>query len=97
MNFNVLSIDTRPNPLKDMRDLTTTQYAIYDFGYSLMYPYETILEDVTETRFLNFEMRGPGEMWMPADVTYGPFAIPMMGRVSLARFMALSNGFRIDM
>jgi hypothetical protein len=42
---------------KGMRDPSAARYAIYDFGYSLIYPYETVLEDVTETRFLNFELR----------------------------------------
>jgi len=30
---------------------------IYDFGYSLIYPPETNLEDVRENRFLNFGLR----------------------------------------
>jgi hypothetical protein len=52
-----------------MRDPSTARYAIYDFGYSLIYPYETVLEDVTETRFLNFELR---DLPIP-DGPYNPF------------------------
>jgi hypothetical protein len=41
-----------------MRDLYATRYAINDFGYSLLYPYDTVLEDVKKTRSVNFDLRG---------------------------------------
>ena len=56
IGINILA-DTRSWNLTVMRDLTTTQYAIYDFGCSFIYPNETVLEDVGETRFLHFGLR----------------------------------------
>jgi hypothetical protein len=71
-----------------MRDPTTTQYAIYDFGYSLIYPYETVLEDVTETRFMGFEKRG-----IPAPPgPYNPFqADVIFVGVIIGRYVRVSN------
>lgn len=85
--INILT-DTRADRLKGMRDPMTTQYAIYDFGYSLIYPYETVLEDVTETRFMGFEKRG-----IPAPPgPYNPFqADVVFVGVIIGRYVRVSN------
>jgi hypothetical protein len=84
----ILLTDTRVYDLKGMRDPTTTRYAIYDFGHSLMYPYETVLEDVTETRFMNFVIRG-----LPAPPgPYNPFQadVAFLGKI-LQRYVRIST------
>ncbi|TFK33525.1 hypothetical protein BDQ12DRAFT_715773 [Crucibulum laeve] len=44
--------------LKGICDPAVAKYAIYDFGQSVIYPYNTVLEDVTVTKFLHFDLRG---------------------------------------
>jgi hypothetical protein len=84
--INILA-DTRIWYLKGMRDPSTTRYAIYDFGYSLIYPYETVLEDVTETQFLNFDLR---DLPIPSG-PYNPFQadVAFLG-VTLQRWVRVS-------
>ena len=48
MGINIL-VDVYLDEAKGLREPSTTQYALYDFGYSLIYPPETALDDVKET------------------------------------------------
>ena len=64
-----IQADTRTWNLTGLRDLATTQYAIYDFDCSFIYPYETVLESVRETRPLHFRLR----CLPPPSGPYNPF------------------------
>ncbi|KAF9457533.1 hypothetical protein BDZ94DRAFT_1272850 [Collybia nuda] len=68
--INVL-VDTRGTFLTGLRDTSVTRYAIYDFGGSLIYPEDTILENAQTDEFLNFRLRGyetPPGPWNPFQV-----------------------------
>jgi hypothetical protein len=66
--INVIA-DTTKRYKKGLRDTSLTRYAIYDFGYSLIYPYQTALEEIKETRFLDYGLR---RLPTPA-APYNPF------------------------
>lgn len=68
--INIL-VDTDAEYVKGLRDLSVVHYAIYDFGGSLIYPEDTVLEDVQSTGFFNFRLRGfeiPPGPWNPFQV-----------------------------
>lgn len=68
--INIL-VDTDAEYPKGLRDPSVTQYAIYDFGGSSIYPEDTVLEDVQSTDFFNFRLRGyetPPGPWNPFQV-----------------------------
>ncbi|KAF9457534.1 hypothetical protein BDZ94DRAFT_201523 [Collybia nuda] len=68
--INVL-VYTNAEYVKGLRNTSVTRYAIYDFGGSLIYPEDTILEDVHSNEFFNFRLRGyetPPGPWNPFQV-----------------------------
>ncbi|KAF9457535.1 hypothetical protein BDZ94DRAFT_1272858 [Collybia nuda] len=55
--INVL-VNTNATHLTGLRDLSSTRYAIFDFGGSSIYPEDTVIEDVRSNEFFNFRLRG---------------------------------------
>ncbi|KAF8971814.1 hypothetical protein BDZ97DRAFT_1650543 [Flammula alnicola] len=61
--------------LSGMRDPSATRYAVYDFGNSSLYPLGTPLEDIWETKYAGFYLRGLPDPEGP----YKPFPLDMLG------------------
>ncbi|RDB30827.1 hypothetical protein Hypma_005798 [Hypsizygus marmoreus] len=66
--------DLEATYLEGLRDPSVTRYTIYDFNYSLIYPLETILEDVRDTRFYHWGLR---RLHTPTDPSVNPFEVDM--------------------
>ncbi|KAF8174911.1 hypothetical protein BJ912DRAFT_1075526 [Pholiota molesta] len=57
MNAALYLPDKIKQPL-NLRDPSTTRYAYYDFEVSKIYPLETPLDEIFETEYFGFELRG---------------------------------------
>lgn len=75
-------------------DPLVTKYALFDFGHSKQYPLDCDINEVEETRFFGFDLRGMPEPEGP----YNPFQVEMYSvgqvlqiniRVSLSISMAV--------
>ncbi|KAF8149336.1 hypothetical protein B0H34DRAFT_733314 [Crassisporium funariophilum] len=73
LGINVIN-DRRCDFMLGMRYSSVVRYALYDFGFSLMYPHDTILEDVRDDREYNFSLR---HLEAPSDPTVNPFQVDM--------------------
>ncbi|TFK34375.1 hypothetical protein BDQ12DRAFT_738249 [Crucibulum laeve] len=73
--MNVLT-NVHASYLTGLRDLCVSQYAIYDFGWSLIYPYNTVLEDVTVTTHFNFSFHLRG-LLTPSG-PHNPFQVDVL-------------------
>lgn len=89
--INIL-VDTDAEYPEGLRNPSVTHYAIYDFGASLIYPEDTVLEDVQSSGFFNFGLRGyetPPGPWNPfqVDILFLGCALERWVRVSRYYFM----------
>jgi len=74
MGMNLVVEFIHSHTLKNVRDRATIKYALIDFGHSMSYPLDTVIEDVRETRFFGFSMRGLPQPEGP----YNPFQAEML-------------------
>jgi len=74
MGMNLVVEFIHSHTLKDVRDRAIIKYALIDFGHSMSYPLDTVIEDVRETRFFGFSMRGLPQPEGP----YNPFQAEML-------------------
>lgn len=74
MGMNLVVEFIHSHSLKDVRNRATIKYALIDFGHSMHYPLDTAIEDVRETRFFGFSMRGLPRPEGP----YNPFQAEML-------------------
>ncbi|KJA19245.1 hypothetical protein HYPSUDRAFT_44512 [Hypholoma sublateritium FD-334 SS-4] len=72
LGINVLSDVNQPY-ITGLLDPSVTKYALFDFGHSKQYPLDCDINEVEETRFFGFDLRGMHEPEGP----YNPFQVEM--------------------